>query len=280
MTFPYHMRKELVQVAHQRGGQATPASNPSFLIFTKADTMIRIRRRSYSVEPFTILLLPPHTAYEFEYGTGCEYYMLSVDLPPSDDPAVREVQFLLAAMNQEHFFLFHAESPVERTVISYMLEQLWQLAYQPSEVDPMHRQKADAAVHYLLLLLYDLQKRHDDLIVGKDLKRLSACILQYLEENYASPLTLEQLEKTLLFSKFHLCRVFKKEYGISVFQMLERIRLSAAKNTMEHTNASLLQVSAQCGFSSYSRFYAAFVRRYGQPPSACRHRKNGAEMPL
>lgn len=267
MTTLYHLMKELIQVSHQRGPQPSQPL-PAFLICTKADTMIRIRRRSYSLEPFSILLLPAHTPFEFEYGTLCEYYLLTVSAAYGvADPMLRP---LLEAMASPHFFLFHADNPTERTVLLHLLEQLWQLGHQPTDVDPLHPHRAGAALQYLLLMLCDMQRRTDDRILGKELKRLPARVMQYLEEHYATPITLDQLEQSMLFSKYHICRTFKQEYGVTVFRALERIRLSAAKNAMDHTETPLDQVRSICGFTSYPRFYTAFIRAYGQSPSAYR----------
>lgn len=92
-------------------------------------------------------------------------------------------------------------------------------------------------------------------------KRVSA----YLDEHLAEPVSLDELSRVVFLSKYHLERQFRKETGVSIYQMLLQKRMIRARDLVREGMAFTV-VAQRCGFSEYSGFYKAFRNEYGLSP--------------
>lgn len=93
--------------------------------------------------------------------------------------------------------------------------------------------------------------------------------IDYIVQNLAEPLDLEQVASVAHFSSFHFHRVFKSLVGETLAAFVKRVRLQRAIQLMSHRpEASLTDIALACGFSSSSDFSRSFKQRYGVPPRA------------
>ncbi|MEN6594998.1 MAG: AraC family transcriptional regulator [Clostridiaceae bacterium] len=90
-------------------------------------------------------------------------------------------------------------------------------------------------------------------------------VSSYLDAHLAEPISLDELSQTVFLSKYYLERVFRRETGVSIYQMLLQKRMIHARNLMRN-GLSLTLVAQKCGFSEYSGFYKAFKNEYGISP--------------
>lgn len=90
-------------------------------------------------------------------------------------------------------------------------------------------------------------------------------ISSYLDAHLSEPISLDELSRTVFLSKYYLERVFRRETGVSIYQMLLQKRMIRARDLMREGH-SLTLVAQQCGFSEYSGFYKAFKNEYGISP--------------
>ena len=95
--------------------------------------------------------------------------------------------------------------------------------------------------------------------------KLAKAISNYLDAHLAEPISLDELSQTVFLSKYYLERVFHRETGVSIYQMLLQKRMIHARNLMQE-GVPLTSVAQRCGFSEYSGFYRAFRNEYGIPP--------------
>lgn len=68
----------------------------------------------------------------------------------------------------------------------------------------------------------------------------------------------------------HLRRIFLAEHGVTPLQHLQTRRLLMAKQLLTDSRLTITAVALACGFRSLRRFNAAFLERYGMPPSRLR----------
>ncbi|HHV96754.1 MAG TPA: AraC family transcriptional regulator [Clostridiaceae bacterium] len=95
-------------------------------------------------------------------------------------------------------------------------------------------------------------------------KKVSA-IIQYINENIQSDLSLDLLSKKFYLSKYHLLREFKKYTGYTIHQYIRTKRLLLAKSFLKE-GLAVTEVCNKCGFSDYSNFIRAFKNAFGAPP--------------
>ena len=67
-------------------------------------------------------------------------------------------------------------------------------------------------------------------------------------------------------SKEHICRTFRRCFGMAPSAYLNRRRLDYAVNLLLHSDYSVTEVGYAAGFGSASRFYHVFRSVYGIPP--------------
>lgn len=83
-------------------------------------------------------------------------------------------------------------------------------------------------------------------------------ILNYIDDNIASDISLQHLSAAFLQSPSQLDELFKSEYGCTTLQFISRFRLFKAKELMCYTNHSITEISSMTGFGSihyFSRYF-------------------------
>ncbi len=80
----------------------------------------------------------------------------------------------------------------------------------------------------------------------------------------------EDLAARVCMSPRHFARCFGAETGATPAQVVERLRVEAARAALEGGAASVLRVAEDCGFGNTERMRRAFVRLLGRPPAAFR----------
>lgn len=89
----------------------------------------------------------------------------------------------------------------------------------------------------------------------------------FLHANAFLAPTLEQTSNVANLSPYHFQRSFKAAFGLSPRQYCERIRLDRARDLLASNDLPTLQIAVNVGYESYGAFHAAFLRRFGRPPS-------------
>jgi AraC family transcriptional regulator len=79
--------------------------------------------------------------------------------------------------------------------------------------------------------------------------------------------TLTELASELGASVFHVCRTFRSEVGMTVFEFRRAMRLRRALDLSPRYQGNLSALALDLGFSSHSHFTAAFHRAFGSIPS-------------
>jgi len=103
-------------------------------------------------------------------------------------------------------------------------------------------------------------------------------LIGWVRTNLAAPLDVDTLAARAAMSPRNFARVFRSETSATPARFIEKLRLEAARQSVETTTHSLQQIAADSGFGDPERMRVAFVRAYGQPPMVLR-RQNRANSP-
>ncbi|WP_195574231.1 helix-turn-helix domain-containing protein [Paenibacillus sp. 1001270B_150601_E10] len=95
-------------------------------------------------------------------------------------------------------------------------------------------------------------------------------ILHVVDQEYRSPLSLEQFAQQEYVSLYHLSRLFKKTVGMTFTQYVNEVRLKKAVPELLHTELPILKVAMNHGFANVKTFNKCFKERYGMTPSEFR----------
>lgn len=93
-----------------------------------------------------------------------------------------------------------------------------------------------------------------------------------MRENMGEQLTVDDMARAALFSKFHFTRIFQRVTGVSPGRFLSALRLQQAKHLLVTTSLKVADISLLVGYNSVGTFSARFSRSVGMPPTAYRRR--------
>lgn len=96
------------------------------------------------------------------------------------------------------------------------------------------------------------------------------CALSYIEKNFASQITIEDIIAEIPVSKYHFIRLFKRTMGVTPYHYVNIYRINYAKKLLRTTNLPISQISENCGFLDTSNFIYQFQKLTGQRPTAYR----------
>lgn len=95
-------------------------------------------------------------------------------------------------------------------------------------------------------------------------------VLSYLEQNYATQVSLLKLAKLANMSKRSFQRQFKEAMNMSPIDYLLRLRLQHAEQMLNQTQKSVSEIAFATGFTDSNYFTRQFRRKMGIPPTAFR----------
>lgn len=153
----------------------------------------------------------------------------------------------------------------EFNLLRYCAAQFLQSASQPG---PICRLGAKASLELLVAsLARDTRPRQlrtateGDSLHQETIRRIT----QYVEENYASKITLEELSRFSQYNRTYISTFFKNTVGMNFYEYLTRVRFQHALYELTSTSKNLTEIAIDNGFpdlkSFNTRFYATFRRR-------------------
>ncbi len=118
-----------------------------------------------------------------------------------------------------------------------------------------------------------------DAILRMDLRKTRSLInpkvqqaLAYIIAEYHNSLRLNDVALRVGIHPGHLCRLFKKELGISFHRCILMIKVQKACRLLAESDKSIKQISGEMGFSRSEVFLKVFKRWIGCTPGQYRKR--------
>ena len=101
--------------------------------------------------------------------------------------------------------------------------------------------------------------------------------VESMRENLGEPLTIDDLARTAMFSKFHFTRIFQRMTGLSPGRFLSALRIAEAKRLLRTTSLTVADISHQVGYNSVGTFSTRFHSSVGMSPRE--YRRGGPARP-
>ena len=96
---------------------------------------------------------------------------------------------------------------------------------------------------------------------------LSEYIVRYVNDMLFEDITVELLAEHFFLSTSQFSRLFREATGASPWAYITAKRLIRARELLQ-SGMSAKKAAENCGFGDYSVFYKAYVKRFGERPSA------------
>lgn len=119
--------------------------------------------------------------------------------------------------------------------------------------------------------LFSVSSYHN--VSASDQLRLFS-VKNHLLDNINQPPTIAQLAKKYGFSASTLTRSFRRVFGCSIHEMLQRERMAYAHEKLLRSKTSVTEVATDLGYSNLSHFSSIFRKHFGFLPGQVRHKQN------
>ncbi len=238
-----------------------------FLI--SGDVTYTIESRQYHVMPGDLLLISPRELHQIcirPEMSAYERYVLWVDpqLLSSYSTSLSDLTRNLDPTGPIQGNLLRM-GPEEHQNLLKLFQQLW----QESESDGYGSDLLRSSL--LVQLLVHINRLADRSGSSyEEATRSSHAVSQvvdYINQHYSEPLSLDSLAELVYVSKYHLSHEFNRQVGTSVYRYIQKKRLLIARQLMAQGRKPN-EVYSACGFGDYAGFYRAFKGEYGVSPRA------------
>jgi AraC family transcriptional regulator len=103
---------------------------------------------------------------------------------------------------------------------------------------------------------------------------------EFIHAHALGPLSVEMVARDSGRHPVHLCREFRRHFGISVAGYARYIRIEEAKRLIEAGQLGLSEIAIDCGFSSHAHLCREFKAQLGVTPSEFRSSAGGGRTSL
>lgn len=165
---------------------------------------------------------------------------------------------------------------ISTAMITRLCEQKGMEMEQAFRMSDFYIQKLDD-IH----TIEGVQKLHDEMVVDytqkmrkicrsdTKSKHINAC-KEYIYSHIKERITIEDVAGELGVSPSYLSRLFKKETGESISAYIREQKIEKAKNLLQYSDYSMIDIANRLSFSSQSHFIQQFRETVGMTPKKYR----------
>jgi len=164
-----------------------------------------------------------------------------------------------------------ADNELSRCVHGQIEKQILLLAEEYNQKQVGYHMAVKARLYDLMVLLlryvpmerYSLEEKSKQLMQLEVLKR----VFKYVEENYKSEITLDDVSEVANYNVYYFTRFFKNATGMTFGHYLRDFRVRKAEALLKESDDSITDVAFQCGFNSIKTFNRIFKQIRGCSPT-------------
>jgi len=119
-------------------------------------------------------------------------------------------------------------------------------------------------------MIFNPQKQHEDEIIKQ--------VQEYIEKNYEEKISVDDLALKFGLSRRNLERRFRRVTYNSIVEYLQRVRIEAAKQTLERNRENVNEAMYKAGYNDIKAFRTTFKKLTGLSPLEYRNRYSKAAV--
>ncbi len=123
---------------------------------------------------------------------------------------------------------------------------------------------------FFILFKYFFKCQNGNLPIKDSTTRNIKIILDYIAENYAKTISIDELAEQVSLSKHYFMRFFKKYMGTTCIEYINDYRLNRAANLLITTRLQITEIAMSIGITNLSYFNRIFRKKYNMTPKEYR----------
>ncbi|MEG0792585.1 MAG: AraC family transcriptional regulator [Lachnospiraceae bacterium] len=237
-------------------------------IFLKGKVRYIIEGRAYDLEPYDIVLINHNEIHKPLIDNSVPYERIIVYISPNFMEAYKtasyDLNYCFEKAYKEHSSVLRIHS-LEKSGLFQITTTLEHSFSDTGYANELYRQ--------VLFLEFMIQLNRAALKQKLEYINTSSCnhkiteIMNYINVNLTSDLSIEHLSKIFYISRHYMMRLFKSETGYTIGKYITHKRLTLA-NQMMQKDIPMTQICFDCGFKDYSTFYRAYKNLYHKSPQS------------
>ncbi|MBO5453447.1 MAG: AraC family transcriptional regulator [Clostridia bacterium] len=230
-------------------------------LFLSGKGTYKVKNREYSFKKGDVFLFGSdevHCITEIEE----EINLLNIHFEPSmlwENPESIELLKLFNSRNKSFSNKFCGDDFLKEAITNIEKELTCKDRCYKTKV---RFQLYSALIHILRDYNYTHESNADKNTSAEQLKNA----IFYINSNLNQKITLEEIAKIACMTPTYFSYIFKKYNGISPWEYITIKRVEMAIELLKSTDMTKLEIAEQCGFSSSSNFYKAFLKITGKKP--------------
>lgn len=244
-------------VTHPSGWKMGMHEHPHFEIsvVTFGRGVLYAEDQVYSIREGDVILITPGVPHDYSSVTPIRFAVLQIE-----NLSLELQQLFFQMTNEDSLLLFPlAEYALER------YEKLFSVWIHISSVRPNKLFNRFLKTWIELFLLFLLER-----VDQQDTRITLDSVAEYIRSNLDKEVRITDLAQMIRMSESGLRACFKKTYGLSPKQYLQKYRMSEAKLLLKFSDKTIQQIASQVGFPNIHAFSAWFQKQNGVSPSQWR----------
>ncbi len=240
------------------------------LYVLQGDSTITINGEKFFLKEEDIILINSNAAHEI-HGNNCVIVAIQIKLSKFDSHLVTDRLYFECNSS-----LFHNKDtylPLKR-IIAKMV------SLNTIRNDAMDFLNKSLAYELLYELAFRFKTEPPSKVESRENADRISRIIQYIHQNYNTPITLSSVAAMEYISTAYLSRFFEKNMNINFSDYVCSTRLNYAYNDLLFTDNSIEEIALKNGFPSPRAFVSAFRKVYHTIPSQYRKEHAAGELPL
>ena len=234
--------------------------NYEIFLFLEGDSKYIVEENTHSLKPDDVIVIRKHQMHRIYHNSPTRYRRIILNILPEFFKAEGCEKY------EEHFIYpenyIGNKIDAETVHISGLYDALMRLKKYSENFTDKNSPIVKSTIIEILYLISNIKSYSKDKTTNPQLQ----AIMQYINQNFTKPITLDHLEKEFFISKYHLCHIFSKATGITVHQYITNKRFTLASELVKK-GKSITEAATEAGFNNYSTFYRAYKNLYNTPPN-------------
>lgn len=214
-----------------------------------------------------------HTACSCE-GQDCKYFVFTFNpvLIYGHDNSTIEKKYVEPVVNSSDFSSFLLDpSREEHSEMLRIFREIYRAYSEPGECYELGIKSLLCQLWVCVTREFRQTSSGKERSEGKNLELLRQ-MLNYMHENYAAAISLEEIAASCHVSKSKCCHFFKETMRLTPFEYLMRYRIQKSLPLLLEGSRSITEISERTGFSGSSYFSEIFRRYMNCAPSEYRRK--------